>query len=78
WIASSSWSYWEDLTKEMYTSEEIEAVRAKACRELLEVDIKELRGLAGKPQCQADEDLTDQGGIRQVRSLTLPARTPGS
>ncbi|MBI5544311.1 MAG: hypothetical protein HY901_10505 [Deltaproteobacteria bacterium] len=46
---------WEDLMREKYTSEEIEAKRAKARLELLQVDLNELCESAGKTQVDLAE-----------------------
>ncbi len=62
---------WEDLMREKYSSEEIEAKRAKARRELLEVDLKELRELAGKTQVDlAKLTETSQAAISQAEKAS--------
>jgi DNA-binding XRE family transcriptional regulator len=43
---------WEDLMRKRYSPEQIEAKREKAQKELLEVDLRELRELAGKTQAE--------------------------
>lgn len=54
--AKRSFKRWSDLKKEVFTQEKLEQLRQRVDKELLEMDLRELRIMAGKTQKECEKE----------------------